>query len=148
MTDGFDVSEFIDFADTLTHIAHTAPKKTKKFLQKEGSKLARRTKSRAKAEVGTGHKKPAKYANSKHYVDTIKRSKTFRRPDGSLGISAYSSAPHAHLVEQEHNHFSHGKLTGKIPGKLIFLKEYMAFRDAFISDVESFADETLGEIEE
>lgn len=148
MNDGFDVSEFIDFADVLTHVAHTAPKKSKKFMRKEGSKIARRTKARAKAEVGTEHKKPAKYANSKHYVDTIKRSKIFRRPDGSLGISAYSSAPHAHLIEYGHEQISHGKPTGHfVPGKFIFQKEYLAFRDTFIDDVEAFLDEALGEIE-
>lgn len=58
MTDGFDVEEFIDFAQVLRTAASTAPKKSKKFLRTEGSKLARRTKARAKRVVGTDHKNP------------------------------------------------------------------------------------------
>lgn len=148
MPDGFNVSEFVDFADVLQHVASTAPKKSKQFMRKEGSKLARRTKARAKREIGTSHKKPAKYANSKHYVDTIKRSKLFNRFDGSMGISAYTSAPHGHLIENGHELYSHGKATGHfVKGKFIFQKEYLAFRDTFINDTETFVDEALSEVE-
>nr|DAL77554.1 MAG TPA: putative tail-component [Caudoviricetes sp.] len=148
MRDGFDVEEFVDFAEVLRAAASTAPKKSKKFLRKEGSKLARRTKARAKREIGTDHKKPAKYANSKHYVDTIKRSKLFDRFDGSMGVSAYSSARHAHLIENGHVLYSHGKATGHfVPGKFIFQGESLAFRDTYIDDTEKFVDDVLSEVD-
>lgn len=148
MADGFDVSEFIDFAEDLRQAATDAPKKGKKFMRQQGSKLARRTKARAKQVVGKDHKKPAKYAGSKHYVDTIKRSKLFDRYDGSLGVSAYSSARHAHLIENGHELHSHGKPTGKfVKGKFVFTKEYLAYRDTFIEDSEAFVEDVLSEVE-
>lgn len=148
MSAGFDVSELLDFEADLRRAATSAPKKTKQFMRREGSKLTRRTKTRAKQMIGKNHKKPKKYAGSKHYVDTIKRSKLFRRSDGSLGVSAYSSARHAHLIEYGHNLYVHGNPTGKfVHGKFVFEREYLAYRNTFVADTEDFFDDVLSEVE-
>jgi len=63
-SDGLNLDELVDFTDQLVSVARSTPKLAKKFLLKEGTKLAKKTKARVKREVGTNHKKPAKYADS------------------------------------------------------------------------------------
>lgn len=146
--DGLNLDELSDFADELAEIAHTIPKSMKKFLQSEGSKLKRKTKARAKKEVGTAHKKPKKYADSKHYVDTIKRGKVYHyRGSTEMAVRTYSSAPHAHLIEKGHRLVSHGKEVGFIPGKNIFGKTEQEFKSIYVKDAEKFYSDALGKIE-
>lgn len=65
-----------------------------------------------------------------------------------MGVSAYSSAPHAHLIEKGHVLYSHGKSTGHfVPGKFIFQGESLAFRDTYIDDTEKFVDDVLSEVD-
>lgn len=148
-SDGLNLDELVDFTDQLVSVARSTPKLAKKFLLKEGTKLAQKTKARAKREVGTNHKKPAKYADSPHYVDTIKRGKFyFYRGSHLMAIRAYSTAPHAHLIEYGHLIKSHGESTGKfVPGKLIFDKTRREFASEYAADSEKFLDEALAELD-
>lgn len=144
--DGLDLSELSAFADELLEIAQESPKKVKKFLRQEGGKLAKATKARAMQDVGRDHKKPAQYANSKHYVDTIKRGRVYRY-HGDFAIRAYSTARHAHLIEYGHLLKSHGNSVGFVPGKLIFDKSMRTFASRYVSDADKFCADIAEEIE-
>lgn len=147
--EGLDLSELEAFADELERASRRAPRHTKKFLQTQGNKLRKQTKARAMSVVGKGHKKPEKYKDSPHYVDTIKRGKpyNFLRSD-VMAIRVYSSAPHAHLIEKGHKVISHGKFVKFYHGEHIFEKTRLQFKPQFEAACEEFLDEVAREVED
>ncbi|MEG2347910.1 MAG: HK97 gp10 family phage protein, partial [Cetobacterium sp.] len=67
-------------------------KDAKEFLKKSGNKLKNKTLNVAKSRVkeSTGN-----------YIKSIKRGKVYDFK-GALAVRAYSTAPHAHLIEYGH----------------------------------------------
>ena len=100
----FDYRELIQYGISVQQAREKSDDRAKNaFLRKQGSKLLRLTKAEGKTSGmdWSGHVKPKKYANSKHYRDTIKRGKPYEFV-GSNAIRVYSYAPHAHLLEYGH----------------------------------------------
>lgn len=92
----FDTRELYAYARELAQAARDAPKTQKKFMRKEGTKLLRQTKKEAKrVKVRTGN-----------YKKSIKRGKVYEY-DGAQAVRVYSTAPHAHLIEDGHRMVSH-----------------------------------------
>ena len=112
----FDYRELIQYGISVQQAREKSDDRAKNaFLRKQGSKLLRVTKAEGKTSGmnWSGHVKPMKYADSKHYRETIKRGKPFEFI-GSNAIRVYSYAPHAHLLEYGHRVVSRsGKSTGK-----------------------------------
>ena len=104
VSQGFD-SNFKQFARDLEAVGRAYGKSQKKFLRQEGSKLLRKTKARAKA-LGT---------KTGTYKKSIKRGKVYRY-NGADAIRVYSSAPHAHLIEEGHRMVTHDGTEGVCPG--------------------------------
>lgn len=152
--DGFDTRDFDRFAQNLLDIAgKEVPKESKKFLRDEGTKLKKKTLAVAKQKV----KKDTGY-----YFASITRGRVYYyKPTGSNAVRVYSSAPHAHLIEEGHRAVRGGQLArGKkakrtgyvvekdgqevfVPGKHVFETAQSEFADDFYDDVEKFIDEVV-----
>ena len=129
----FDASELSQYAKDLELAEKNTPKVTKSFLRKEGSKLLRQTKKDARSVKD----KTGKYRKS------IKRGKVYDY-QGSQAIRVYSSAPHAHLIENGHRMVTHdGREVGFVPGKHVFEKAGKAFEPVFVKDIDQLLEESL-----
>ena len=128
----FDTRELDAYARELAQAARDAPKTQKKFMRKEGSKLlleARRVK------VRTGN-----------YKKSIKRGKVYEY-DGAQAVRVYSTAPHAHLIEDGHRMVSHdGRELGFVPGMHIFEVAGKDFQPEFLADIDEMLDEVVKEL--
>lgn len=135
MADGFDLKEFSDFDKKLLKIANDKmPKESKKFLRNEGTKLKNKTLKNAKEKV---------QKDTGNYHKSIKRGKVYKY-DGSLSIRAYSSAPHAHLLEFGHIQVdSEGNEHGFVEGKHIFEDTKKEFENKYYDDCQKFIDNML-----
>jgi len=135
MADGFDISEFSAFEKSLMKLANdTMPKESKKFLRDEGAKLKKKTSAKAKQKV----KK-----DTGNYHKSIKRGKVYKY-DGDLSIRVYSSAPHAHLIEEGHRQVTKdGKEVGFVKGKHVFEESEKQFQNEYFSDAQNFIDDVL-----
>ena len=129
-----DTSELEAYARELERVAKEAPRTQKAFLRKEGTKLRTRTREEAR-RVKT---KTGKYKKS------IKRGKVYDY-QGSQAVRVYSTAPHAHLIEDAHRMVTHsGKEVGFVPGMHIFETAGKDFEPQFLADI----DEMLNEVTE
>jgi len=111
----------------------------KKFMRREGSKLRKKTKAKAKLLVG---KKTGRYLKS------IKRGKVYNyKGEKDLSIRAYSTDNKAHLIEKGHIIKSRdGKEHGFKKGEYIFEKSNNEFEDQFYEDCSEFIDYMLDEV--
>ena len=160
-----DTSELDGFAKTLLNYASSSmTKQSKKFLQKEGNKLKRRTLSKAKSLT---NKKTG------NYYKGIKRGKVYHyRDKNNNSVRVYGGSPHAHLIEYGHrqvlnpqvdgnkvaniggNNFAkavkegRGKGTqiGFVEGLHVFEKSAKEFESEFNKDCENFAEDMLKEL--
>ena len=132
----FDTRELDAYARELERTAREAPKTQKKFMRQEGSKLLRRTKSEAKrVKVKTGN-----------YKKSIKRGKVYEY-DGAQAIRVYSTAPHAHLIEDGHRMVTHdGREVGFVPGMHVFEVAGKGFEPEYLADIDDMLDEAVKEL--
>ena len=106
-------------------------KKVKKFMRLEGNKLKRRTLKVAKSKVGK---------KTGNFYGSIKRGKIYKL-DGAYAIRAYSTAPHAHLIEYGHK----TKNGGFVPGKDVFRSAEAQFSSEYFEHIDQFIDQLLDE---
>ena len=132
----FDTRELDAYARELERTARDAPKTQKKFMRQEGSKLLRRTKSEGKrVKVKTGN-----------YKKSIKRGKVYEY-DGAQAIRVYSTAPHAHLIEDGHRMVTHdGREVGFVPGMHVFEVAGKGFEPEYLADIDDMLDEAVKEL--
>lgn len=155
----FDISELDNFAAELLELGEKElPKKTNKFMKKEGKKLKRVTIKKAKSKT---NKKTG------NYYKGIKEGKVYKYSgNGGTSIRVYSGKPayHAHLIEYGHrliqNHKiinvdgryitvkgrNEGKEIGFVPGLYVFEEARNEFKEEFYSDIEKFLDEVAKEL--
>lgn len=136
--DGFDMSEFDDFADSMLKLAEKQmPKSCKKFLRDEGNDLRNKVKNLAKSTV---RKKTG------NYIKGFKRGKIiYSYGDVKYNIRVYNSSNHAHLIENGHVQWSGGKQVGFTKGKHILEKASKLFEDEFEKHTKEFIGKTLEE---
>lgn len=127
-----DARELEAFAKELERARRNAPQIEKKFLRQEGTKLLRRTKAEARrVKVRTGN-----------YKKSIKRGKVYDY-DGAFAVRVYSTAPHAHLIEDGHRMVTHdGREVGFVQGMHVFEVAGKGFETEFLADI----DDMLGEV--
>ena len=132
----FDTLELDAYAKELERTARESTKLQKKFMRQEGSKLLRRTKSEAKrVKVKTGN-----------YKKSIKRGKVYEY-DGAQAIRVYSTAPHAHLIEDGHRMVTHdGREVGFVPGMHVFEVAGKGFEPEYLADIDDMLDEAVKEL--
>ena len=132
----FDTRELDAYAKELERTSRESPKLQKKFMRQEGSKLLRRTKSEAKrVKVKTGN-----------YKKSIKRGKVYEY-DGAQAIRVYSTAPHAHLIEDGHRMVTHdGREVGFVPGMHVFEVAGKGFEPEYLADIDDMLDEAVKEL--
>lgn len=161
--DGFDMRELTRYSRRLLNMAQQQfPQETKQFLRKEAGTLNKRTKEKAKREVGKNGKGEAPKENDKRYLAGFKKGKAYlHEPTNSYAVRVYNSRPHAHLIEYGHEQAMAGKYIpaagqkgampglgkqikqGRIKGKLILRTASEAFEQEFIGDTEQFIDDML-----
>ena len=127
---------FQELSDTLLKLSKEIDngKSAKKFLQKAGNKLKKKTVEQAQRSV-------KKYTGT--YIKSIKRGKVYDFK-GNLSIRTYSASPHAHLIESGHRIVTpSGREKGFKPGYHVFEKAAKNFEDELTEDVESFIQELL-----
>ena len=132
----FDTRELDAYAKELERTARESTKLQKKFMRQEGSKLLRRTKSEAtRVKVKTGN-----------YKTSIKRGKVYEY-DGAQAIRVYSTAPHAHLIEDGHRMVTHdGREVGFVPGMHVFEVAGKGFEPEYLADIDDMLDEAVKEL--
>ena len=137
-----DTSQLDGFARELLNMANDKlPKESKKFLRKEGTKLKKKTLSKAKALT---NKKTG------NYYKGIKRGKVYHyRDKKNNSIRVYGGSPHAHLIEYGHRQVSkNGVETGFVEGKHVFEKAKNEFEPEYNKDCEQFLNEVVEELAE
>ena len=129
----FDVSELEDFARQMGKNADKFRKQPKPFLRKEGNKLKTKTVRGAKV---LGKK-------TGNYLKSIKRGKVYEY-DGAQAVRVYSTAPHAHLIEEGHRMVLHdGTEVGFVPGHHVFEVAAKGFEPQYLEDVDNMLDEAV-----
>ncbi|WP_244833375.1 HK97 gp10 family phage protein [Clostridium sp. BJN0001] len=160
-----DTSDLDDFAKNLLDYSNSEqPKKSKKFLQKEGNKLRKKTLSKAKS-LTTKH--------TGNYYKGIKRGKVYHyKSKENNSVRVYGGSPHAHLIEYGHrevlnptkegdkaaniggNNFAKAVKEGKgigtqigfVEGLHVFEKAGKEFGSEFNKDCEDYAEDMLKEL--
>ena len=127
----FDVTELDDFARGMQRTAQRFQRQQKAFMRKEGNKLKTKTLRKARA---LGRK-------TGNYLKSIKRGKVYEY-DGAQAVRVYSTAPHAHLIEDGHRMVTHdGREVGFVPGHHVFEMAGTEFEAQYLMDVDDFLDE-------
>ena len=137
-----DTSELDAFSRELLRMANDKlPKESKKFLRKEGTKLRKKTLSKAKSLT---NKKTG------NYYKGIKRGKIYHyRDKKNNSIRVYGGSPHAHLIEYGHRQVSkNGVESGFVEGKHVFEKAKNEFQSEYNKDCEQFLNEVVEELAE
>lgn len=147
MNDGLDLSQLDAFTDRMIRTSKNAFKLQKKFLRSEGSKLSRKTKATARADVNMTAVKRKKYEREAgQYHKSIKRGKLYKR-DGGLQIRAFSSDPVAHLIEKGWiPKLRNGANGSRQAGKNIFESTENTFAPEFQKRSADMIDEMIREI--
>ncbi|MFH5182932.1 HK97 gp10 family phage protein [Paenibacillus sp. TAB 01] len=137
MSRDVDTRQLDAFVQSLVDIAtKTIPKESKKFLRGEGTKLRKATAAQARKSVNK---------KSNRYFKSIKRGRAYDF-NGVPSIRVYSTAPHAHLIEDGHRIVGRdGTEHGFQPGLKVFERASMAFEDTYVDDVEAWVDKMLKE---
>lgn len=107
-------------------------KDAKEFLRKSGNKLKNKILSIVKVRVNE---------NTGYYLKSIKRGKVYNFK-GDLAVRAYSTAPHAHLIEYGHIKKDRtGQEHGFQRGYHVFGTAQKEFEEEFYQDTEKFIDD-------
>lgn len=129
---------FQELSDSLLKLSKEIDngKSAKKFLQKAGNKLKKKTVEQAQRSV-------KKYTGT--YIKSIKRGKVYDF-QGNLSVRTYSASPHAHLIESGHRIVTRsGREKGFKPGYHVFEKAAKDFENEFAEDTENFIQELLND---
>lgn len=110
-------------------------KHAKKFLRKQGAKLNKANKSRAKS-VNIGKK-------TGNFMKGFKKGKPYKFKSNQWSIRAYNSSSHAHLLEDGHIQYSHGEEVGFTEGKHFMEKAREDIKDGYYDDVQEFIDDLI-----
>ena len=131
----FDVTELDTFARNMQRSAQQFQRKQKSFLRKEGTKLKSKTVSRART---LGRK-------TGNYIKSIKRGKVYDY-NGAHAVRVYSTAPHAHLIEEGHRMVTHdGREVGFVKGHHVFELAAEDFEPEYYTDLDEMLDEEVVE---
>lgn len=126
----FDVTELDGFARNMQRSAQQFQRQQKAFMRKEGTKLKNKTLRRART---LGRK-------TGNYLKSIKRGKVYQY-NGAQAVRVYSTAPHAHLIEEGHRMVTHdGREVGFVPGHHVFEIAGTEFETQYLTDVDDFLD--------
>lgn len=140
MADGFDFSELTDFSKGLLESANDFKngKESKKFLNKEGGKLAKKQKSSFNSKgIGSGGEESAEVAKS------FKKGKVYKY-DGDFAVRAYSGHPLTHLLNNGHRIVTpDGEEKGFVLGYHFMEDAENGFKGDFYEDIDSFLDDLL-----
>lgn len=138
----FDTRELDDFSKDLLSLAQkTKGKQTKKFMKREGKKLAKEQKEEFKdCNIGTGS------GDTKDVERSFKGGKVFKT-EGDLAVRGYNSHPLTHLLEDGHiiRNKKDGPELGFVPGWHFVDKAAKKFEDTYYDDTEEFIDKLLRE---
>ena len=93
----------------LLKVSQNTPKLLKKEFRKVGKNAAKTIRKEAKKLVGKTNRPDS--SKHKSYHKRFKGSKVWEDIDGSLNVSAYNSAPHAHLIEYGHRKVNRNGVT-------------------------------------
>lgn len=134
--DGFD-----DFTRDLINVAQQLKgRESKKFMGKEGKKLAREQKKVFRSmNIGSGT------GETKEIEKSFKGGKTFKK-DGDLAVRGYSAHPLTHLLDKGHIvKDRNGREHGFSPGWNFMEKAKQNFESEYANDCEDFIDELIRE---
>ncbi|MGL5569778.1 HK97 gp10 family phage protein [Cetobacterium sp.] len=121
--------DLLELANTINN-----GKEAKEFLRKSGNKLKNKILNIVKVRVNE---------NTGYYLKSIKRGKVYDFK-GDLAVRAYSTAPHAHLLEYGHVKKDRtGKEHGFQRGHHVFTTAAKDFEEEFYQDTEKFIDDVL-----
>lgn len=135
--EGLDMRELINYGRKLRELGDKKmTKELKKHMRKEGTKLKKLTKKEAKkVKKRTGN-----------YHKSIKRGKIYKK-NGDIAIRVYSSAPHAHLIEDGHRQVTKdGREVGFVQGKHIFRDSQNQFSNEFEADTQEFINNLTSDL--
>ncbi len=133
----FDISELFDFCEKLATCPREAEKFKTRAVRDMGSKLARKTKAKARASI---QKKTGTY------LRRIKRGKLVKEGE-TVRIRVYSNAPHAHLIESGHTKVLWGERTGgRVQGFQVFIEAAEGFEEEFAAEAAKIADRILAKL--
>ncbi len=127
---GFEINGLDEMTEALGMVQKVYPKEVKKFMQSEGNKLKKQTKSKAQSSV---KKKTG------NYLKGIKRGKYYKYSgNGADAIRVYAGSPahHGHLIEYGHK----TKSGSRTRAYHVFKTSADAFESTYESDCDKFAD--------
>ena len=140
---GFLFDELSEFKqDLMKDVQEKFPKEYEKFLKDEVKTIKKTAQKIAKKEVKQGdlhtrYNKKKQKEISTNYHKNFKIGKKYTY-DGNVCIRVFNSARHAHLIENGHVLYSHGKPVGFVLGKMVFkITEYES-KTQFLNDAEKF----------
>ncbi|KYH35835.1 hypothetical protein CLTEP_02280 [Clostridium tepidiprofundi DSM 19306] len=138
----FNTKELDQFSKDLLSLAQQIKgKQSRKFMRKEGKKLAREQRREFKScNIGTGE------GDTKDVEKSFKGGKVFKK-DGDLAVRGYSSHPLTHLLEDGHiiKNKKDGPELGFVLGWHFVDKAARKFENIYVDDTEIFIDELLQE---
>ncbi|QEK12582.1 HK97 gp10 family phage protein [Crassaminicella thermophila] len=137
----FNTKELDQFSKDLLSLAQQIKgKQSRKFMRKEGKKLAREQRREFKScNIGTGE------GDTKDIEKSFKGGKVFKK-DGDLAVRGYSSHPLTHLLDKGHIiKDKNGKEHGFWVGYNFIDAAAKRFENTYVDDTEKFIDELLRE---
>lgn len=145
--DGLDMSKLDAFTDSLIQSSKEAAKAQRKFLQQQGSKLVRKTRAKARAEVKKTRVVRPKYTREAGtYHKKIKRGKVYVK-DGAQQVRVYTGDPVGHLIEDGWTPRARNGARGTHQnGAEVFADAYEAFVPEFDKASEEMIDEMIRKI--
>ena len=140
---GFLFDELSEFKqDLMKDVQEKFPKEYEKFLKDEAKTIKKTAQKIAKKEVKKGdlhtrYNKKKQKEISTNYHKNFKIGKKYNY-DGNVCIRVFNSARHAHLIENGHVLYSHGKPVGFVLGKMVFKITEYENKTQFLNDAEKF----------
>ena len=122
-----------------TRLQKEMPQECKKFMRREGGRLATTTKKMARSRI---KKKTG------NYLKGIKHTKAWKNSKGDYGVKVKAShkiAPHTHLIEYGHKVVTHtGRDTGyRAKAFNIYHDANDAFQNQFYNDALTFTGQMM-----
>lgn len=134
----FDDRELLRLAEDLEEMSRVLPRETKKFLNKEGTKLKGMVKKLAKTRISV---------NRGNYMKHLKRGKPYQYKGVDWSIRVYNASNHAHLLEDGHDIVAKGSERGK-GRKVGFKSGYHIHADAERRFLQTYADDCADFLDE
>lgn len=136
MKDGFDIDELDKFDQKMLTLANdTLPSESRKFLNKEGSKLNKTMKSVYKGK-GIGE-------DSGRLKKGFKKGRVYKYKGKDLSIRAYNNAPHAHLLNDGWLHKARDGSERWVLGFKFIDEADKKFRGNYWDDCREFIDDLI-----